>query len=435
MLRRSLLQFATGMGLAGLTGDRFSQRVQSAIQRHRTAKIELDIVDPSDRPLVNQVIKLEHIGHLFQFGCAYSQHLAPRDQETDYDRRLRQYFLQLCNSATVTFYWAGYEPQRGQYQDQPLLEKINWLKSQGFYLRGHPLFWNHNPACFPSWLDPHIDDRQLLSLLEALLTHLSTQIFPQIDEVDVFNELTFWEIYDHPLTRLLQGETKGKIVRDLFTQFKVLNPQVRSAINDFVPTFAYFQLVRSLIDRATPIEAIGQQSHMHRGYWSDPRLLGILERFRTLNLPLTFTEVSVLSADPRPNLDFSRTYTDWHSTNHGEQKQAEYLRHFYQLLYSQPHVQGIYLWGISDRHAWLGAPTGILDRDGHPKPAYLALNQLINHAWRTTGQYRTDASGKVVIPNAYEGRYQLVVDRQIYDLGVHSARHPLQRRVKLVNPL
>ncbi len=438
MLRRQLMQFVAGMGLAGLTRDwsnRRADQVQSAIQQHRTARIELEITVPSDRPLINQNITLEHIGHLFQFGCAYAQHLAPREQETDYDQRLRQCFLQLCNAATVTFYWADYEPQRGQYQDQPLLEKIAWLKSHNFYVRGHPLFWNHNPACFPSWLDPQIGDRQLLSLLEKLLNHLSAQIFPQIDEVDVFNELTFWEIYDHPLTRLLKGENKLNIVRDLFAQFKALNPQVRSTVNDFVPTFAYFRLVRSLINLGTPIEAIGQQSHMHRGYWSDARLVGILERFRTLNRPLTFTEVSVLSGDPRPNLDFSRTYTDWHSTPRGEQKQAEYLKHFYQLLYSQPHVTGIYLWGMSDRHAWLGAPTGILDKNGAPKPAYLALNQLINHDWRTTGKYRTDSRGKLVIPSAYEGYYQLRINGQNYPLGKHTAHQPLRQKVKLVNSI
>jgi endo-1,4-beta-xylanase len=432
------MQFGAGLGLAGLTRDRSNHwvdQVQSAIQRHRTARIELEITDPSDRPVAGQRMRLEHIGHLFQFGCAYFQHLAVRDQETTYDQRLRQYFLQLCNAATVTFYWADYEPQRGQYRDQPLLEKIAWLKSHNFYVRGHPLFWNHNPACFPSWLDPQISDRQLLALLQALLNHLSAEIFPKINEVDVFNELTFWEIYDHPLTRLLKGEHKLTIVRDLFVQFKALNPQVRSAINDFVPTFAYFQLVRSLINLGTPIEAIGQQSHMHRGYWSNARLVGILDRFRTLSLPVTFTEVSVLSADPRPNLDFSRTYTDWHSTPQGEQKQAEYLKHFYQLLYSQPQVRGIYLWGMSDRHAWLGAPTGILDQNGAPKPAYLALNQLINHDWRTSGDYHTDALGRLAIPNAYEGHYQLVVNGQNYPLGKHTARQPLRQKVKLVNPI
>ncbi len=431
MRRRQLWQFVAGLGLAGFAPE----QVQSAIERHRTATLELTITDPRDRPLINQKIKLEHTGHLFQFGCAYFQHLAPRPQETDYDQRLRQYFLQLCNAATVTFYWADYEPQRGQYQDQPLLEKIAWLKSHNFYVRGHPLFWNHNPACLPRWLDPHIGDRQLLDLLEALLSHLSGQIFPQLDAVDVFNELTFWEIYDHPLTRLLRGDNKLKIVKDLFTKFKELNPRVQAFINDFVPTFAYFQLVRSLIAQGTPIDAIGQQSHMHRGYWSDQRLLGIVERFRTLNRPLVFTEVSVLSADPRPNLDYSRTYTDWHSTPQGEHQQAEYLKHLYQLLYSQPQVAGIYLWGMGDRHAWLGAPTGILDYKAQPKPAYWALDELINRQWRTTGEYRTDSTGKLLIPKAYEGHYQLVVAGQTYPLGIHSPRQPLRQQVKLVHPL
>jgi len=431
MRRRQLLQFVAGMGLASFTPE----HIQSAIRQHRTAPLELTLLDASNRPWAEQVVKVEHTRHLFQFGCAYFQHLAPRDGETAYDQRLRQYFLRLCNAATVTFYWADYEPQRGQYQDQPVQEKIAWLKSHNFYVRGHPLFWNHNPACLPRWLDPQIGDRQLLFLLETLLVHLSREIFPQLEAVDVFNELTFWEIYDHPLTRLLQEDNKFQIVRELFRKFKELNPRVQAFINDFVPTFAYFQLVRSLIAQGTPIDAIGQQSHMHRGYWSKARLVGILERFRTLNRPLVFTEVSVPSGAPRPKVDYSRTYSDWHSTSEGEQQQAVYLKHFYQLLYSQPQVAGIYLWGMGDRYAWLGAPTGILNRHAYPKPAYWALDELINKQWRTTGQWRTDSTGKLVIPNAYEGYYQLVVAGQSYELGLHTARQPLKQQVRLVNPI
>jgi GH35 family endo-1,4-beta-xylanase len=267
--------------------------------------------------------------------------------------------------------------------------------------------------------------------MDELLSHLSTVIFPYLREVDVFNELTWWHNYDHPFTKLMHGDQKIKIATTYFRKFNQQNPRLLATINDFLPNHEYPHLIRQLLDNSAPIQAIGQQTHMHQGNWSHARLATILDRLGNFSKPIIFTEVSVLSAPLQPQLDYSRTYTDWYSTPQGEAQQAQYLVNFYKLLFAHPLVQGIYLWSFSDRSAWLGAPTGILDRENRPKPAYQALDQLINHQWRTSGEFQSNDQGIISIPNAFSGEYLLTNGKQQIPLGDHSPAQPLSRSITL----
>lgn len=426
---------AIGTGLvAWESSAQPAERLDQLIQKYRTAEMEIQLVNGVGEPIAHVPVEIKHVRHLFQFGCAYHQHLAVRTDETEYDRRFRRYFLQLCNAATVTFYWGGYEPQPQQYQAPALLEKIRWLKERNFYLRGHPLFWNHNPGCLPSWLIPngYTTTERLLPLLDRWLAHLSEVIFPHLQDVDVFNELTWWYRQDHPLTPVFAGDQKIPLATRYFQEFHRLNPQVLATINDYVPHPDYPQLIRQLLANSAPIQAIGQQTHMHLGDWSPAMIQAILDRLSEFQKPIIFTEVSVLSADPIPNMNFTGNYPDWLSTPAGEQRQMAYLVNFYKTLFAHPLVTGIYQWSFSDRSAWLSAPTGLLNREHEPKPAYHALDRLINQEWRTSGRFTSDAQGKIRIPHAFLGVYQLQYGRQSLALGIHSKEEPLRRKVTLV---
>ena len=114
----------------------------------------------------------------------------------------------------------------------------------------------------------------------------------------------------------------------------------------------------------------------------------------------------------------------WPTTPAGEAAQARYLELFYRLAYSHPAVAGITYWDFADRSAWLGCPVGLLRPDGSPKPAFWALDRLINQAWRTRGDYRTDADGRIFLPHAFEGKYRIVAEGFTAE-GEHSAGRPL----------
>ena len=414
-------------------GETQSNEIDRRIQQVRTAPLEIRLLDQQGQAIANQRVKIQHLRHLFNFGAAYQGdlNLLSSSTENESELRHRQYFLQLFNAATITFYWRSYEPQEGQYADAALLEQIAALKQYHFYLRGHPLFWNHNPACLPTWLENRqLTSQEVRSHMDRLLKHLSEVIFPQLDEVDVFNELVHWDNYAHPFTDLFKEQGKLSLVKDYLTQFKALNPQVKAVINDYVASPDYAEMLKKFQDNGVPFDQIGQQTHMFlfRENWSSQRLSEITSRLFALAKPLVFTEVSVLSGANKQDIDFSRVYTDWKSDPENEQKQADYLEFFYRFAFSYPQITGVFLWSFSDRGAWLGAPTGILYQDGNPKPAFTRLNHLINQTWRTNVELFTDHNGYAIIPHAYEGEYKIIIgDRSV--TGKHTQKHPLQSTI------
>jgi endo-1,4-beta-xylanase len=416
-------------------GETQNDEIDRRIQQVRTASLEIRLLDQQGQPIANQRVKIEHLRHLFNFGAAYQGDLNPpnRSTENESDRRHREYFLQLFNAATITFYWRSYEPQEGQYADASLLEQIALLKQYHFYLRGHPLFWNHNPACLPTWLENRqLTSQEVRSHMDRLLKHLSEVIFPQLDEVDVFNELVRWDSHEHPFTDLFQEQGKIPMVKEYLTQFKTLNPKVKAVINDYVSSPDYAEMLKEFQENDVPFDQIGQQAHqfLFRANWSSQRLSNIIDRLVALDKPLVFTEISVLSGANKQDIDFSRIYTDWKSDPENEQKQADYLEFFYRFAFSYPQIAGVFLWSFSDRGSWLGAPTGILYPDGNPKPAFTRLNRLINQTWRTNVELSTDHNGYASIPHAYEGEYRIIIDDRSM-MGKHTQRNPLRQTYSL----
>jgi GH35 family endo-1,4-beta-xylanase len=399
---------------------------ESRIRLNRTAPLTVEVRDAQGQAVSGAPVRVEQVRHRFFFGAGFDTQLLPRPNETDVDRRHREYFLRLFNYATVHLYWSGYEPQRGEYQDSARRQCVDWLKEQGLVARGHPIFWNHR-AGVPPWvsaLDPAPD--ALTSLLDTRLEQLSRTVLPSLHDVDVFNELTRWERFTNVFTRYVQAQGKMAVVVRYLKETKRLNSNLLTVVNDYDTTPDYARLLQNLIDAGAPVDIIGQQSHMHGGSWPATQLWTILERLSAIHRPVLFTELSVLSG-PSRQIDWKTEsrILDWNTDPENERNQAQYLEQFYRLVYSHPNTIGIVLWNYSDRRAWLGAPVGLLRKDGTPKPSFERLDALINQTWRTRGEFATDAAGKLVVPGAYEGHYRVSVGGQ-NQTGEHGKTHPLR---------
>lgn len=157
-------------------------------------------------------------------------------------------------------------------------------------------------------------------------------------------------------------------------------------------------------DNGEPLyDVIGLQSHMHGGNWSNTKLWNVCERFATFNRPVHFTELTMLSGKKgwhRP--------APWPSTPEGEAEQAREIKRVYTLLFSHPAVEAITWWNLSDAHAWMQAPAGLLRKDMSPKPAYNVLKKLIREDWWTETSLTTDASGTATFRGFY-GEYELMI--------------------------
>jgi hypothetical protein len=152
---------------------------------------------------------------------------------------------------------------------------------------------------------------------------------------------------------------------------------------------------------------------MHRGNWPLYQVWDICERFKDFDVPLHFTEVTVLSGTPKTGISTSQTakQSDWPTTAAGEAAQAEYVEKFYTLLFSHPSVNAITWWDFSDNGAWQNAPAGLLRSDMSKKPAYDRLLKLIKVAWWSYGNVYTGMDGTTSFRGFY-GSYKIVVEKE-----------------------
>ena len=165
-------------------------------------------------------------------------------------------------------------------------------------------------------------------------------------------------------------------------------------------TNRYYQQCRQLLDDGVEIEGIGVPFHFFNrrsldGYRCDPQtLLDTYERFAKLGLPLWITEITIGSAG-----------------DNGLAIQARVVRDLYRLWFSSPNMAGITWWNLGDGTAYGNegvAGGGLADNNCEPKPAYEALDRLINHEWRTNLTAKADKDG-VVEFRGFNGTYEVEV--------------------------
>ena len=152
----------------------------------------------------------------------------------------------------------------------------------------------------------------------------------------------------------------------------------------------------------------GIQSHQHQGAWGPEKLGEVLRRYERFGKPIHFTENTFVSGHLMPpeivDLNDYRVES-WPSTPEGEERQARDIYDMYTTLFAHPLVEGITSWDFVDG-AWLGAPSGLIRRDGTVKPAYETLNGLINKEWHTALDVVTDRNGTAEI-SGYRGLYSV----------------------------
>jgi len=92
----------------------------------------------------------------------------------------------------------------------------------------------------------------------------------------------------------------------------------------------------------------------------------------------------------------------------GQAIQAVIARNLYRLWFSIKPMMGITWWNVVDDCGAPGEPSvsGLFSRDMKPKPAYFALNDLINNQWKTRTVVKAGKDGEVEF-RGFRGTYRL----------------------------
>ena len=321
---------------------------------------------------------------------------------------LAELWLDLFNTATLPFYWRGFEPRQGEPGTARLQATARWFADRGVATKGHPLVW-HTLA--PEWLAGQDVER----LLRDRIHREVTDFVGLIDTWDAINEVVIMPVFEaeaNAVTDLARSLGRVPMIRLAFEEARAANPHATLLLNDFDLSPAYEQLIEEVLAAGIHVDALGLQTHMHQGYWGEEKMLAMVDRFARFGLPLHLTESTLLSGHLMPPeiVDLNDyQIPSWPSTPEGEERQADEIVRHYRSLVSRPSVEAITYWGLTDDGAWLGAPVGLVRADGTPKPSYDALHRLIKGEWwMPPTPLRTDAAGQVAVAGLL-GDYELSV--------------------------
>ena len=405
----------------------WKDEADSRIEKHRKADVTIRVT-VAGQPVSGAEVSLKMIEHDFLFGCnifKWGRCQSPEENEF-YNRR----FSELFNFATLGFYWWAYEP-RIDVPDYPYSEQVAaWCKDNGVQTKGHPLAWNYVD---PRWAR-NLDDVQLYQRQMDRIKACTNHFAGQIDIWDVINEVVAWDREDcwknsPRLTGLMKEHDPVAFAKACFEMARQGNPEAKLLINDYMTDQKYIELIEKLVDAdGKPLyDIIGIQSHMHTGRWTNEQLWSTCERFAKFNVPLHFTELTVLSGSEEFDWNSPKSLP---STPEGEEKQKAEVERIYTMLFSHPSVEAITWWDLSDQGAWMQVPAGLVRSDMTTKPAYDALQKLIRETWTTNEMLKTSSEGNATT-RAFRGTYQVEITlpdgkKQVFPATVLPSKNELE---------
>ena len=388
--------------------------VDDLIRQHRTAEATVTLTTGGE-PLANAEVTVAQTGHRFLFGSTGFEFMPLANDEIHGEERaemekLADKWLALFNFATLPFYWGRFEPERGRPDTARVLATARWFADRGVALKGHPLCWH---TVQPDWLLSLSND-EILKAQAARTRREVTDFRGLIDTWDAINEAVIMPVFENGengITRICRANGRIATVRMAFETARESNPNAFLLLNDFDMSTAFECLIEGVLAAGIKIDAIGLQSHMHQGYWGEERTLEIIDRFARYGLPLHFTETTIVSGHVMPAeiVDLNDYQVpDWPTTPDGEARQADEIVRHYKTLLSQPSVEAMTYWDLTDR-AWLGAPAGMVRRDFSPKPSYEAMLGLIKGDWwLSPTKMTTDDEGRIRL-RGFLGDYEVGV--------------------------
>lgn len=379
------------------------------VPAHRSAEAEV-VVRVAGAPLAHADVQVEQTRHAVGFGnIAFELLDHVNGCGADGDADLARLWLDAFDLAVLPFYWAEFEPEEGRPRTRRLRRAAQWFAAHEVRVKGHPLVW-HTLA----------PDRLLGRPAAEVAARLRARIRREVADFaglvggwDVVNEAVIAPVFDNgdnALTPLARDLGRVEYVRLAVDAARATDPAVVLHLNDFDLSPAYEALIEEVLAAGIRLDGIGLQTHMHQGYRGEDHVLAVADRFARFGLPLHFTETTLLSGDLMPPEivdlnDYVRE--DWPSTPEGEARQAAELGRHYRALFGHPAVASITYWGLSDRGAWLGAPAGLVRKDGTPKEGYEVVRRLIREEWWTPpATARTDEDGRMRLAGT-RGRYRL----------------------------
>ena len=390
------------------------KRIDDGIEKNRKSDAVLTIVDAAGKPVADAEVKITQKSHEFLFGCNIFVLGQMKEKNQGLRRRLPE-AVQLRHRRLLLGRPRTGTGQTAIRRGKPLHLAPAAAGSGGRVRQEARADAQGPPACcgttaptIPSGC-PRIRTNSSSATCKRF-REIAERYAKDIPIWDGVNESLVCSA-DYPLFSA-ENRTHPPYVPWAFTEEqKVFRPENLLMINDVTSfnwpaneTNRFYQQCTKLLEDGIGIEGIGFQFHFFSrksldGYLNGDRcdpgtLLDTYEMFAKFGLPLWITEITIGSAG-----------------DDGLAIQDRVVRDIYRLWFASPKMAGITWWNLGDGTAYGNegvAGGGLADDDFNPKPAYKALDQLINHDWKTNLETKSDADGNVKF-RGFHGRYEIQV--------------------------
>ena len=331
---------------------------------------------------------------------------------------------------------------------------VEFCESKGIRLHGHTIIWGNREWQHPNWI---IDNLMTPEEKATMDTYVSKYVFPRNLQViekytDTYRSLTDDQISDAlpeytrtvdslfaNRVRSLASHYGGRIhswdvVNESAADFHKMNPggrlikssygimpadytyrtfklaqecfpdNVKLNINDYNMGQDYLDQVKDLTARGCKIDIMGAQMHLF-----DPQQCLDIAAGKEIQTPAQIYDWSNrLSQAGKPIHLSEITITAPGNDLRGRQIQAIIATNLYRLWFSIKPMMGITWWNVVDDCGAPGEPSvsGLFDRDMKPKASFFALDNLINHEWKTNMTVKVGKKG-VVRFRGFKGNYRI----------------------------
>jgi GH35 family endo-1,4-beta-xylanase len=426
-----------------LWNDDVQAKIDERIETHRKANATVFLIDVKP----GTEVRIEQISHEFLFGANIFNFNQLGSKELD--DKYKAIFGELLNSATIPFYWTQHEMDRGtvryktcaednpefwakihsegkdptqeRFWRRPATDQIvEFCEQKGIFRHGHTLIWHSRGDGLPTWMKKNSEDvPEMEKLFEARLLEIAKQYGDRINRWDVVNESRVDPSNPHHPKHDPNNPALGPFgVMPIDYTYKVFKyaeqvfpNNVALSINDHMNGPDYFDQVGYLRLRGCRIDVVGVQMHLNHFYGNWPEIvkgakiehpeyiLNVMDRFDKLGIPLHMSEITIPAT--------SNDETGW-------QVQANIARNLYRMWFSLPKIEAITWWNLVDGCNHPNDPStagqgmqGICTRQLEKKPAYHALDRLINHEWKTNIVQKADAERMLIAFRGFKGKYKV----------------------------
>uniref|UniRef100_X1YSF7 GH10 domain-containing protein n=1 Tax=Capitella teleta TaxID=283909 RepID=X1YSF7_CAPTE len=251
-------------------------------------------------------------------------------------------------------------------------------------VKGHCLIWGMDDKV-PSWMlkeDVTVE-------VDRRLQYMSELYRGRFEQWDVYNEQLHGTWFE-------EKTGNANFINDTFEKAHRLNPGTKLFLNDFNLlngpgyTGAMVHLAKKLIGQGAPVHGIGMQSHFPNEKKLDIDVLaGRLEILGEAGLPLWATEFDV-------NITDATSKANWYED-------------VLYLLYADPNVEGIIIWGFWSKFHWRPDAALVEGMDFQENESGRRVRSLWNDVWSTRATITPNSHNSSLVVRAFHGEYDIDV--------------------------